>query len=48
LRTNPRFFAIAEKLGFVRFWEARGYPSGCKRVSAPGGDHLDCKVTSLQ
>ena len=48
LRTHPRFFAIAEKLGFVRFWEARGYPSGCKRASAPGGDHLDCKVTSLQ
>jgi len=48
LRSDPRFFAIAEQLGFVRFWESRGYPAGCKRASAPGGDHLDCKVTSLQ
>jgi TolB-like protein len=42
LREHPRFFALAEDLGMVRLWETRGYPPGCQRVSAPGGDHLDC------
>jgi adenylate cyclase len=42
LREDPRFFAFAEDYGLVRLWETRGYPPGCQRVSAPGGDHLDC------
>jgi TolB-like protein/tetratricopeptide (TPR) repeat protein len=42
LREHPRFFALAEDLGMVGLWETRGYPPGCQRVSAPGGDHLDC------
>ena len=42
LREDPRFFAFAEDFGLVRLWETRGYPPGCQRVSAPGGDHLDC------
>ncbi len=42
LREHPRFFAIADNLGLVRLWESRGYPPGCKRVAAPGGDHLVC------
>jgi adenylate cyclase len=42
LREDPRFFAFAEDFGLVRLWETRGYPPGCLRVSAPGGDHLDC------
>jgi len=42
MREDPRFFAIAQDLGMVRLWEARGYPQGCKRVSATKGDRLDC------
>jgi TolB-like protein/tetratricopeptide (TPR) repeat protein len=42
LREHPRFFDLVEDLGMVRLWETRGYPPGCQRVSAPGGDHLDC------
>jgi TolB-like protein/tetratricopeptide (TPR) repeat protein len=42
LREDPWFFAFAEDHGLVRLWETRGYPPGCQRVSAPGGDHLDC------
>ena len=45
LRENPRFFAIAQDLGMVRLWETRGYPDGCTRVKAAGGDHLDCVGT---
>jgi tetratricopeptide (TPR) repeat protein len=42
LREDRRFLVIAEDLGMLRLWETRGYPPGCKRVSAPAGDHLDC------
>jgi adenylate cyclase len=42
LREDPRFFAFAEDYGLVRLWETRGYPPGCQRADAPGGDHLDC------
>jgi adenylate cyclase len=42
LREDPRFFAFAVDYGLARLWETRGYPPGCVRVSAPGGDHLDC------
>jgi tetratricopeptide (TPR) repeat protein len=46
LREDPRFFAIADDLGMVRLWEARGYPQGCKRVRAASGDRLDCPGVS--
>ena len=46
LREDPRFFALAEDIGMVRLWEARGYPQGCKRVSAASGDRLDCPGVS--
>ena len=46
MREDPRFFAIAQDLGMVRLWEARGYPQGCKRVSAASGDRLDCPGVS--
>lgn len=42
VREDPRFFEIATASGLVDLWEARGYPPGCSRVKAPGGDHLDC------
>jgi hypothetical protein len=45
LREDPRFFALAEDLGIVRLWETRGLPDGCTRVTAAGGDHLDCVET---
>jgi TolB-like protein len=44
LREQPRFFALAADLGMVRMWESRGYPPGCQRVHAAGGDHLDCEA----
>jgi len=46
LRTSPHFFAIAEKVGMVQLWETRGYPAGCKRAKASGGDHLECPSTA--
>ena len=42
LREDPRFYALAEGLGMVRLWQTRGWPDGCKRVTAASGDHLDC------
>lgn len=42
VREDPRFFEIATASGLVDLWEARGYPPGCSRVKAAGGDHLDC------
>lgn len=43
LRESPRFLAYAESAGVVRLWEHRGYPPGCRRVTAAGGDHLACQ-----
>lgn len=42
LREDPRFFVVAETLGMVQLWEARGYPPGCKRVAEAAGDRLSC------
>jgi hypothetical protein len=39
IREDPR---LADVLGFVKLWEARGYPPGCQRVTLPAGDRLDC------
>ncbi|HRP35375.1 MAG TPA: hypothetical protein PLI48_05755 [Gammaproteobacteria bacterium] len=45
LREDPRFFAVAEVLGMVPLWEARGYPKGCRRVVAAAGDRLACTAS---
>lgn len=45
LREDPRFFAVAEVLGMVPLWEARGYPPGCKRVAEAAGDRLACTAS---
>jgi adenylate cyclase len=42
IREDPRFFVVADVLGFVKLWEVRGYPPGCRRVTLPAGDRLDC------
>ncbi len=42
VREDPRFFEIATASRLVDLWEERGYPPGCSRAKAPGGDHLDC------
>lgn len=42
LREDPRFFLVAESLGMVQLWEARGYPPRCQRVVSPAGDRLEC------
>ena len=43
LREDPRFFSAAVDLGLVELWEARGYPPGCRRMTGPAGDRLDCQ-----
>ncbi len=30
LRTDPRFAAVAERLGMVDYWKQYGYPDGCR------------------
>jgi adenylate cyclase len=42
LREDPRYFRVAQEIGLVRLWEARGYPPGCMRLASPDGDRLDC------
>ena len=44
LRESPRFLAYSGSNGVAALWEARGYPDGCVRIEARGGDHLDCKA----
>ena len=44
LRESPRFLAYAESAGIARLWETRGWPDGCARVQATGGDHLQCRA----
>ena len=43
IREDPRFFEVADALGMVTLWESRGYPPGCKRLTSPAGDRLDCE-----
>ena len=39
--SHPGFLRLAERDGLLAFWEARGYPKGCRVVDAPDR-HLDC------
>jgi TolB-like protein len=43
LREDPRFFARMRDEGVVGFWEAHGYPPGCRAVDDPAGRRLDCR-----
>jgi TolB-like protein len=42
LREDPRFFAFMRENGIVAYWEAEGYPGGCRPVDDPAGRRLDC------
>ncbi len=42
LREDPRFFQKMDRQGAVGFWEANGYPRGCRAVDDPAGRRLDC------
>jgi TolB-like protein len=42
LREDPRFYEWMRKQGAVGFWEARGFPPGCRAVDDPAGRRLDC------
>lgn len=42
LREDPRFFAFMRDSGAVAYWEADGYPRGCRPVDDPAGRRLDC------
>jgi TolB-like protein/tetratricopeptide (TPR) repeat protein len=42
LREDPRFYALMQKTGAAGFWEAQGYPRGCRPVDEPAGRRLDC------
>ena len=42
LREDPRFFALAQANGSVGFWEAQGFPAGCRPIDDPAGRRLDC------
>jgi hypothetical protein len=38
---DPRFLEIMRRDGALEVWEHRGFPDGCIRVKARGGDYLD-------
>ena len=42
LREDPRFYEFMRDSGVVAFWEAEGYPGGCRPVDDPAGRRLDC------
>ena len=42
LRESPEFFEYMRRIGSAGFWEAEGYPPGCRPVDDPGGRRLDC------
>jgi len=42
VRENPRFYTLMEQRGIVGFWEAQGFPSGCRPLDDPAGRRLDC------
>jgi TolB-like protein len=46
LREDPRFYAFMRDSGAVAYWEANGYPRGCRPVDAPAGRRLDCSEYS--
>jgi TolB-like protein len=42
LREDPRFYAFMRDRGVVAYWDAEGYPPGCRPVDDPAGPRLDC------
>jgi TolB-like protein len=42
LREDPRFYEQMRLRGAVGFWEAQGFPLGCRPVDDPAGRRLDC------
>ena len=42
LREDPRFYAHMQESGAAGFWEAQGFPTGCRPVDDPAGRRLDC------
>ncbi|NGX15840.1 tetratricopeptide repeat protein [Wenzhouxiangella sp. XN24] len=42
LREDPRFYEFMADSGAVAYWEAEGYPGGCRPVDDPAGRRLDC------
>jgi tetratricopeptide (TPR) repeat protein len=42
LREDPRFYEWMQEGGVVGFWEAHGFPRGCRPVDDPAGRRLDC------
>ena len=42
LRESPEFYEYMRSIGSVGFWEAEGYPAGCRPVDDPAGRRLDC------
>jgi TolB-like protein/tetratricopeptide (TPR) repeat protein len=42
LREDPRFYEQMRARGAVGFWEAQGFPRGCRPVDDPAGRRLDC------
>jgi hypothetical protein len=40
--TDPRFYERMREQGAVGFWEAHGFPPGCRAVDDPSGRRLDC------
>ncbi|HUG97696.1 MAG TPA: hypothetical protein VMQ83_00790 [Gammaproteobacteria bacterium] len=46
LREDPRFYAFMRDSGAVAYWEAEGYPRGCRPVDGPEGRRLDCSEYS--
>jgi TolB-like protein len=42
LREDPRFYERMSKHGVAGFWEANGFPPGCRPVDDPAGRRLDC------
>jgi tetratricopeptide (TPR) repeat protein len=47
LREDPRFYEFMRQSGAVEYWEAEGFPPGCRPVDDPAGGRLDCSEYSL-
>jgi TolB-like protein len=42
LREDPRFYEFMRDRGVVAYWDAEGFPRGCRAVDDPAGRRLDC------
>jgi hypothetical protein len=42
LREDPRFYERMREQGVTGFWDANGFPPGCRAVDDPAGRRLDC------